>query len=108
MRWTVLVRLKEWARGQGVSYRIALNWLPAGTLPVPARQVPAGTVVVGPRTRPVSATVAYCRVWSAERRDGLERQARRVAQECGERGSALDSTVTERADAAMTAAQAAQ
>jgi putative resolvase len=73
---------------------MVLNWFPAGTLPVPARQVPAGTIVVGPRTRPVGATVAYCRVWSADRRDGLERRARWVAQERGKRGSALDSTVT--------------
>jgi putative resolvase len=39
--------------------------------------------------------VAYCRVSSADQRDDLERQAGRVAQECGERGIALDGTVTE-------------
>jgi hypothetical protein len=37
--------------------------------------------------------VACCRVWSADRRDDLERPAGRVAQECGERGIALHSTV---------------
>jgi putative resolvase len=40
-------------------------------------------------------TVAYCRVSSAEKRDDLERQAGRVAEEAGKRGITLDATVTE-------------
>jgi putative resolvase len=89
------VKLKEWAREQGVSYRTALNWFHAGALPVPARQLPTGTILVEPPARSVGRTVAYCRVSSADQRDDLERQAGRVAQECGERGIALDGTVTE-------------
>ena len=42
------MKLSEWARGQGVWYRTALDWFHAGTLPVSARQLPTGTIVVEP------------------------------------------------------------
>jgi putative resolvase len=71
----------EWARGQGVSYRTALNWFHAGTLPVPARQLPTGTILVDPLVQAEGTAVAYCRVFSAEQRADLERQAGRVAEE---------------------------
>jgi putative resolvase len=87
--------LSEWARGQGVSYRTALSWFHAGTLPASARQLPTGTIVVEPSAERSGRTVAYCRVSSADRRDDVERQAGRVAEEAGKRGITLDATVTE-------------
>ncbi|MGJ7908005.1 IS607 family transposase [Actinopolyspora sp. H202] len=89
------MKLKEWAREQGVSYRTALNWFHAGTLPAPARQLDTGTILVEPPAVESGRTVAYCRVSSADQRDDLDRQAGRVAQECARRGIILDSTVTE-------------
>jgi putative resolvase len=89
------VKLKEWAREQGVSYRTALNWFHAGTLPVAARQLPTGTILVEPPGVSSGRTVAYCRVSPADQRDDLERQAGRVAEECGKRGITLNATVTE-------------
>ncbi|SFE41206.1 putative resolvase [Actinopolyspora alba] len=81
--------------GAGVSYRTALNWFHAGILPVPARQLPTGTILVEPPTADTGRVVAYCRVSSADQRDDLDRQAGRVAQECARRGLTLDATVTE-------------
>ena len=72
------MKLSEWARGQGVSYRTALNWFHAGTLPVSARQLPTGTILVEPSAERSGKAVAYCRVSSAEQRDDVERQAGRV------------------------------
>ena len=89
------MKLAEWARGQGVSYRTALNWFHAGTLPVPARQLSTGTILVDPPVQSGGTAVAYCRVSSADQRADLERQAGRVAEECGTRGIALAATVTE-------------
>jgi putative resolvase len=91
----VHVKLKEWAHGQGISYRTALNWFHAGTLPVPARQLPTGTILVESPVSQPGRAVAYCRVSSADQRDDLERQAGRVAEECGRRGITLAATVTE-------------
>lgn len=89
------MKLKEWAREQGVSYRTALNWFHADTLPAPARQLPTGTILVDPTVESSGQTVAYCRVSSADQRDDLERQAGRVATECGKRGMSLGRTITE-------------
>ncbi|MGW3467250.1 IS607 family transposase [Saccharopolyspora sp. NPDC000995] len=89
------MKLKEWAREQGVSYRTALNWFHAGTLPVAARQLPTGTILVEPPKESTGRTVAYCRVSSADQKDDLHRQAGRVAEECSKRGISLDATVTE-------------
>ena len=89
------MKLKEWARESGVSYRTALNWFHAGTLPAPARQLPTGTILVEPPEVESRQAVAYCRVSSADQCDDLDRQAGRVAQECARRGISLDSTVTE-------------
>ncbi|MEU6265109.1 IS607 family transposase [Saccharopolyspora shandongensis] len=80
---------------KGVSYRTALNWFHAGTFPVPARQLPTGTIHVDPPKTLDGRTVAYCRVSSADQKDDLTRQVGRVAEECGTRGISLDVTVTE-------------
>jgi hypothetical protein len=42
----VTVKLREWADKQGVSYRTALRWFHAATLPVEAEQVATGTIIV--------------------------------------------------------------
>lgn len=89
------MKLSVWAKEQGVSYRTALNWFHAGTLPVPARQLPTGTILVDPPVRETGATVAYCRVSSHDQKADLERQAGRVLTMCSERGIRIDRTVTE-------------
>ena len=89
------MKLSAWAKEQGVSYRTALNWFHAGTLPVPARQLPTGTILVDPPARETGVTVAYCRVSSHDQNSDLERQAGRVLTGASERGIRIDRTVTE-------------
>ena len=90
------MKLSAWAKEQGISYRTALNWFHAGTLPVPARQLPTGTILVDPPARTSGVTVvAYCRVASHDQKTDLERQAGRVLTMCSERGIRIDRTVTE-------------
>lgn len=62
---------------------------------MPARQLDTGTILVEPSAAAFGRTVAYCRVSSADRRDDLDRQAGRVAQDCSRRGITLDATVIE-------------
>jgi putative resolvase len=71
------VKLSGWAREEGVPYRSALNWFP-GTLPVPARQLPTGTILIDSPARAAGTAVAYFRVSGADQRAELERQAGRV------------------------------
>ena len=40
------MKLSEWARQQGISYLTAWRWFRAGKLPVPARQLPSGAILV--------------------------------------------------------------
>ncbi len=84
-----------WAKENGVSYRAALNWFHAGTLPVPARQLPTGTILVDPPVKNTGSVVAYCRVSSHDQKADLERQAGRVLTMSSERGIRIDRTITE-------------
>ena len=89
------VKLSVWAKENGVSYRAALNWFHAGTLPVPAQQLASGTILVTAPVVVTGAVVAYCRVSSHEQKADLERQAGRVLTACSQRGIRIDRTVTE-------------
>ncbi|MGH3628785.1 MAG: IS607 family transposase [Sciscionella sp.] len=89
------MKLSVWAQEQGVSYRAALNWFHAGTLPVPAQQLPTGTILVDPPITGTGVVVAYCRVSSHDQKADLERQAGRVLTLSSERGIRIDRTVTE-------------
>jgi hypothetical protein len=40
------MKLSEWAKKQGVSYRTALRWFHGGTLPLEAEQIYTGTIIV--------------------------------------------------------------
>jgi len=84
-----------WAKENGVSYRAALNWFHAGTLPVPAQQLATGTILVDPAATETGVVVAYCRVSSHEQKADLERQAGRVLTLSSECGIRIDRTVTE-------------
>lgn len=89
------MKLSAWAKENGVSYRAALNWFHAGTLPVPAQQLPTGTILVDPPVREIGVIVAYCRVSSHDQKADLERQAGRVLTGASERGIRIDRTITE-------------
>lgn len=89
------MKLSVWAKQQGVNYRTALNWFHAGELPVPARQLPSGTILIDPPVTVSGLVVAYCRVSSHDQESDLERQAGRVLTLCSERGIRIDRTVTE-------------
>ncbi len=89
------MKLSVWAKENGVSYRAALNWFHAGTLPVPAQQLATGTILVDPAATETGVVVAYCRVSSHEQKADLERQAGRVLTLSSECGIRIDRTVTE-------------
>lgn len=89
------MRLREWARQQGVSYRTALNWFHNGTLPAPAQQLPSGTILVETES-PEGRTVAYCPTFHVDTGDEVERRAGRVATACSNHGISLHGTTIEK------------
>src|SRR5215813_12912557 len=91
------MKLKDYARQQGVSYRTAWRWWKAGKLP--GRQMDTGTILV--ETEPATSAPArqraaiYARVSSAENKSNLESQAERLAAYCVARGYQIARVVKE-------------
>src|SRR5512132_1672563 len=75
------MKLSEWARRNGVHYQTAYRWFRSGTLPVPARKLPTGTILVEvPSSSDAAGGVAlYARVAAHDQREDLDRQLGRLA-----------------------------
>jgi putative resolvase len=92
------MKLSDWAAQQGVHYQTAWRWWKRGTLPVPARQLPSGTILVevpaaAPHTR--GRLVVDARVSSHDQRAELDRQVARAVGWASEQHLAVDQVVTE-------------
>jgi predicted site-specific integrase-resolvase len=90
------MKLSQYAKQQGISYRTALRWFQAGT--IKGYQAPTGTIIVteGETPTPHYEKVAiYARVSSTEHRENLERQAERLSQYCEARGYQVSQVVKE-------------
>ena len=90
------MKLSEWAKKQGITYRTAWGHFNKGLIPN-AYQLPTGTVVV-PDEQTESKddyTVVYARVSSSQNRKNLKTQAERISQFCGAKGWVVKSIVTE-------------
>jgi predicted site-specific integrase-resolvase len=75
------MKLSEWAKQKGISYRTAWRMWKTGKLPVPAEQLPTGTVVVYPPPEPSSGGAAlYARVSSSDQKADLDRQLARLTE----------------------------
>ncbi|MGH9127657.1 MAG: IS607 family transposase [Acidimicrobiales bacterium] len=89
------MKLSEWAKQNGVSRQSATRWFHAGVLPVPAHQLPTGTILVD-EDRPAPAGVAvYARVSSSDQRADLDRQVARLTTEATGRQLAPTKVVAE-------------
>jgi putative resolvase len=90
------MKLSQYARQQGISYRTALRWFRAGT--IKGYQAPTGTIIVteveAAPARPEQVAI-YARVSSPEHRDSLERQVARLSDYCAARGYQVAQTVKE-------------
>lgn len=90
------MKLSVWAKLQGLTYKTAWRMWKDGKLPIPAEQLPTGTVIVHP---PPQATeggaVLYARVSSTDRKADLDRQVARLATFAAERGLRVSEVVRE-------------
>src|ERR687887_1207641 len=92
------MKLSEWAAQQGVHYQTAWRWWKHGTLPVPARQLASGTILVEVPAASASTggrAVVYARVSAHDQRDDLDRQVSRVMAWAGGQQLAIDQVVSE-------------
>jgi predicted site-specific integrase-resolvase len=90
------MKLSQYAKQQGVSYKTAWRWYKAGQLD--AYQTPTGMVMVrDPKeVRPVTGRIAlYARVSSQDQKQDLERQLERLRDYAASRGYSVAKEVTE-------------
>ena len=88
------MKLSQWARRHGVSYLTAWRWFRKGILPVPARQLPTGTILADEQPPPAKGVI-YARVSSPDQRGDLERQVGRLRTWAEQWGVRVDEVVTE-------------
>ena len=81
------MKLSVWAKQNGLSYKGAYRMWKVGQLPVPAEQLPTGTILVRPSVvTPDSGVALYARVSSSDQKPDLERQVARLAVYAAENG----------------------
>jgi len=89
------MKLSEWAKINGISYKTAWKWFKAGKLPVPAEQAPTGTILVKERSEPPGKVVLYARVSSADQKSDLDGQISRLLTYANEQGWEVGKAVME-------------
>jgi len=89
------MKLPEWARENGVSRQSAARWFHAGVLPVPARQLATGTILVDEAKTTVAGVAIYARVSSGDQRGDLDRQVARLTVESTAQGLSPTKVVAE-------------
>ncbi len=89
------MKLSAWAKKQGVSYRTAWNGFRQGKLPVPAKQLPSGTIIVQDEPEDDGITVIYARVCSHDQHPNLDGQVARCLEYANAQGLSVSQTVTE-------------
>ncbi len=73
------MKLTAWARRAGVHPKTAYRWFHRGVLPVPARQLPTGTILVEtPQESSFDGVALYARVSSWDQKADLDRQLGRL------------------------------
>jgi len=71
------VKISEWAKRNGVTYRTALRWYHQGILPARAQQLETGTILVHEDTTQYSTpreVTIYARASSHDQRGDIARQ----------------------------------
>lgn len=94
------MKLPDYAKELGISYRTAWRWWKEGKLPHPARQTETGMIIVDYHPKQVKEEVLkrvaiYSRVSSSENKDNLDRQAERLIQYATAKGYTIVKVVKE-------------
>ena len=85
-----------WAKANGLTDKTAWRMWRDGRLPIPAEQLPTGTVIVHPPPAPSAEAVAlYARVSSADQNADLERQLGRLADDASRERLTVIRSVSE-------------
>lgn len=89
------MKLADWAREQGISYKTAFRLFQTGKLPCRSEQYATGTIIVYPNTPKIQSVAIYGRVSSADQRDDLVRQMQRLREYCAAHGWKIAKEVSD-------------
>lgn len=89
------MKLSAWAKENGLSYQAAWKMFRAGTLPVPATQIPTGTILVHPPRAASDLCAVYARVSASDQKADLDRQVARLCIHATQAGLKPGTIVTE-------------
>ena len=98
MGYTLDMKLSQYAKRAGVTYKTAWRWWKQGQLD--ASQTPTGTVIVREPVLPAPApgrVARYARVSSADQQAGLDRQRQRLRDYAAAKGYTVAKEVSEMA-----------
>jgi putative resolvase len=87
------MKLSEYARQVGVTYKSAEQWWRAGQLD--AYQLPTGTIIVREARTSATGVALYARVSSADQKEDVTRQMQRLRDYAAARGYQIEAEVTE-------------
>ena len=98
------MKLAAWAKENGVARQTATRWFDSGVLPVDARQLSTGTVLVEERPlRDRTGVALFARVSSSDQRSDLDRQLARLTEAATTAGLAPTRERSRRLAAGVTA-----
>ncbi|WP_041695004.1 IS607 family transposase [Alicyclobacillus acidocaldarius] len=90
------MKISDWARKNGITYKTAWRWVKEGRMPVPFEQTPSGTILVHePESSTENAVALYARVSSADQKADLDRQIARLMEFATEQRLVVVKAVTE-------------
>lgn len=89
------MKLGEWARQIGISYRTAHRMFRSGSLPIRSEQLSTGTIIVYPEKEVEQSCALYARVSSHDQRGDLERQMSRLRDYASKKGLRVVSEISE-------------
>jgi putative resolvase len=87
------MKLSDYAKGVGVTYKTAYQWWKAGQLD--AYQLPTGTIIVREPKAAATGAALYARVSSADQKDDVTRQMQRLRDYAAARGYQVVTEATE-------------
>lgn len=92
----MLMKLSDYAKSLGISYRTAWNHYKDGKIPG-AYQLASGTIIVPEAEQPKGdkKVAVYARVSSSENRSNLQSQAERVTTYCAAKGYRIEKVIKE-------------
>ncbi|MHB1512486.1 MAG: IS607 family transposase [Acidiferrobacter sp.] len=89
------MKFSVWAKQQGLTYKGAWKMFHAGKLPLPAEQLPVGTIIVHPAETKPQGVALYARVSRADQKADLDRQLARLSEYVAERRLLVVESVRE-------------